>query len=112
MQQVHLAAKETHGSLQHSKKRKTNKTTLFGFLVDFPLSGLLNAAMHLCWVPDTPVTTGTTNNADVEWQTASSSAAADQSSDLPRPLQQLLGNFVDIQVELALGLQLCCPSRG
>ncbi len=68
--------------------------------------------MHLCWVPDTPVTTGTTNNADVEWQTASSSAAADQSSDLPRPLQQLLGNFVDTQVELALGLQLCCPSRG
>ena len=54
VQQVRLAAKETHGSLQHSKKRRTKKTTLFRVLIGFPLSGLLNAGMHLYRVPDTP----------------------------------------------------------
>jgi len=56
VQQVRVVAKETHDSLQHSKNRSTNKTTLSGVLFGFPLSELLNAAMHLCCVADTPVT--------------------------------------------------------
>ena len=59
MQQVRLAAEETHDSLQHQQKMKQKKTTLSGVLLGFPLSGLPIAAMHLCCVPDTPVTTGT-----------------------------------------------------
>ena len=35
-------------------EKETNQTTLFGGLSGFPLSGLLNAAMHLYRVPDTP----------------------------------------------------------
>ena len=57
VQQVHRAAKETHGCLQHSENRKKQRNTLPGFLLGFPLSELLIAAMHLCCVPDTPTTT-------------------------------------------------------
>lgn len=56
VQQVRLAAKETHDSLQHFIQRETSKTTLSEVLCSFPLCGLLNAAMHFCCVPDTPAT--------------------------------------------------------
>ena len=60
----------------------TKKTTLSRVLFGVPLSELLNAAIHLCCVPVTPVTAETTN-ADLVLQTASLFAAAKQSADLP-----------------------------
>ena len=87
---MRLAAKETHNSFHHSKKKETSKTTLSGVLAGFPLSGLPNAAPHLCCVPDTPVTTGTSlkkQNSRRALQLVTLYAVADQSADLLRSLR-------------------------
>ncbi len=65
------------------EKEEDQEDPLSGVLFDFPLSELLSAAMHLCWVPDTPVTAESTTNAAMLLQPASLFAAADQSADLP-----------------------------
>ncbi len=56
VQQGRLAAIKTHNSLQHSTEKRAKKTILSGVLVGLPFAELLNAATHLCCVPDTPVT--------------------------------------------------------
>ena len=59
-----LQQKRHMAALSTQKAGNSKKTKLFGALFGFPLSELLNAAVHLCCVPDTPVSKTVMTNLD------------------------------------------------